>query len=127
MITTITKLEPNSLKNQELLQALRELQPLIKSKMGCCDVAVSHQSEYGNLPISFDEKWDDSDFYISHLKSEHFKILLGAIRVLAKTSVMTIEKDSQTTKFDLKKRDSFQGIAISISDFLKNRPVKEPK
>jgi quinol monooxygenase YgiN len=127
MIAIKIKLEPNSLKNGELLQALRELQPLIKNEMGCCDAAVSHQSENGNHSIRFDEKWDKVDFYISHLKSEHFKILLGAIRVLAKTSVMTINKNSQTTNFDLKNLENFQEIAFRITNFLKNRPNKEPK
>jgi len=68
-------------KRIELSQTIALLSGSIRMEKGCrsCDFCQSIEDE--NLLFLFEE-WDTRNNLITHLKSEHFKVLRGAMSLL---------------------------------------------
>jgi len=81
MIIAIMRMKVISEKRLELLQALVSLTRAIRTKKGCrrCDFLQSLGNENELCLI---EEWDTPEDFRAHLKSEHFKVLRGAMNLL---------------------------------------------
>jgi quinol monooxygenase YgiN len=81
MILVIMRMKVTPEKRLELLQAIVSLTRTIRTKKGCrrCDFLQSLGNENELCLI---EKWDTPEDFRAHLKSEHFKVLRGAMNLL---------------------------------------------
>ena len=88
MILVIMRMKVNSEKRLELSQAIVSLAVSIRAKKGCrsCDFCQSLQNENEFCLI---EEWDTLKNFRAHLKSEHFKVLRGAMTLLEEPYEMT--------------------------------------
>jgi quinol monooxygenase YgiN len=75
-------------KRLELLQAIGSLTRAIRTKKGCrrCDFFQSLENENGLCLI---EEWNTLEDLRAHLKSEHFKVLRGAMNLLQESCDQT--------------------------------------
>jgi quinol monooxygenase YgiN len=81
MILVIIRMKVNSEKRMELSQTLASLSGNIWTEKGCqrCDFCQSIEDE--NLLFLLEE-WDTEKNLKTHLKSEHFRVLRGAMTLL---------------------------------------------
>ena len=81
MILAIMRMKVISTKRLELSQAIVSLTGFIRTKKGCrrCDFLQSLGNENELCLI---EEWDTPEDFRAHLKSEHFKVLRGAMNLL---------------------------------------------
>ena len=81
MILVSIRMNVLSEKRIELSQTIALLSGSIRMEKGCrsCDFCQSIEDE--NLLFLFEE-WDTRNNLITHLKSEHFKVLRGAMSLL---------------------------------------------
>jgi len=88
MILVIMRMKVPSKKRSELSQAIVSLTGTIRAKKGCrsCDFCQSLQNENELCLI---EEWDTLEDLNSHLDSEHFKVLRGAMNLLKEPYEMT--------------------------------------
>ena len=81
MILVITRMKVLSEKRMELSQAMISLVGSIRMKAGCrrCEFCrnVENENEFCLL-----EEWDAEENLIAHLRSEHFKVIRGAMNLL---------------------------------------------
>jgi quinol monooxygenase YgiN len=125
MISIKIEIAPYKLKNQELLQALYELQPLIRTKKGCRDVSIYQHTPDKDL-ITYNEKWLTRDQLFEHASSKHFDILMGAVRVLAKKAKITLITESRLTSLDLKKTDDLITLPTWIENTFETNDQRSP-
>jgi quinol monooxygenase YgiN len=81
MILVIIRMKVLSKKRMELSQTIASLIGSIRTEKGCqrCDFCQSMQDEN---ELSLLEEWDTRENLKSHLKSEHFRVLQGAMTLL---------------------------------------------
>ncbi len=81
MILVLMRMKVISKKRAELSDAIVSLTRAIRTKKGCrsCDFCQSLQNENGLCLI---EEWDTLEDLTAHLKSEHFRVLRGAMNLL---------------------------------------------
>ena len=81
MILVIIRMKVLSEKRMELSQTIASLTGSIRTEKGCkrCDFCDS--IEYENRLFLLEE-WDTKERLMIHLKSEHFKVLRGAMNLL---------------------------------------------
>jgi quinol monooxygenase YgiN len=81
MILIITRMKVLSVKRMELSQTIASLVGSIRMEKGCrrCDFSQSVENE--NLLFLLEE-WDTRKNLMTHLKSDHFKVLRGAMNLL---------------------------------------------
>ena len=68
-------------KRKEVTQTISSLMGSIRTEKGCqrCDFCQSMEDENG---LSFLEEWDTRENLNSHMKSERFRVLRGAMNLL---------------------------------------------
>ena len=71
----------DSKKRLELSQAIASLIGSIRTEKGCQRCDFSHSMEDEN-ELSLLEEWDSQENLKSHLKSERFRVLRGAMNLL---------------------------------------------
>jgi len=78
--TTIKITVPNE-KRKEMLQTIKAILGPIRLERGCisCNCYVDVEDE---RVLLFEEKWTTSEDLESHLRSDHFGVLDGAMRLL---------------------------------------------
>ncbi|MCK9364822.1 MAG: antibiotic biosynthesis monooxygenase [Syntrophales bacterium] len=83
MILLIIRVEVSSTKRMELLQTIASLSGSIRLEKGCqrCDFGQSIENENSLFLL---EEWDTHENLMTHLKSEHFKVIRGAMKLLKK-------------------------------------------
>jgi len=88
MILLIIRMNVISDKRMELSQTIASLSALIRMEKGCqrCDFCQS--SEDGNR-LFLIEEWDTRENLMTHLKSDHCKVLRGAMNLLKEPYEMT--------------------------------------
>ena len=71
----------NPEKRSELSQTIASLSSSIKMEKGCnrCDFCQSTEDENRFFLL---EEWDTQENLMTHLKSEHFKVIRGAMNLL---------------------------------------------
>jgi quinol monooxygenase YgiN len=89
MILMMIRMKVLPEKRKELHQALTSLVGSIRTQLGCgrCDFCVS--AEDGNEFCLFGE-WETREHLASHLESNLFKVLLGAMSLLKKPHEMKL-------------------------------------
>jgi quinol monooxygenase YgiN len=81
MILIITQMKVLSAKRLELSQTIALLSGSIRMEKGCrrCDFSQSVEDENRLFLL---EEWDTKKNLMTHLESDHFRILLGAMNLL---------------------------------------------
>ena len=82
MILVVTRMKVLSEKRMELSQAIASLSGSIRMEKGCrrCDFCQSMEDENSLFLL---EEWDTRENLMVHLKSDHFKVLRGAMNLLS--------------------------------------------
>ena len=83
MIDATIKITVPPEKRKEVLQTFKSLLGPIRREQGCisCNCYVDVEAE--NI-IFFKEEWKSSEELDTHLKSVHFSVLIGAMKMLIK-------------------------------------------
>jgi quinol monooxygenase YgiN len=81
MILVITRMKVLSEKRMELSQAMVSLVGSIRMKAGCLRCEFCRNMENEN-EFCLLEEWDAQENLIAHLRSEHFKVIRGAMNLL---------------------------------------------
>ena len=81
MILVMIRMKVLSEKRMELSQTITSLSGSIRMEKGCqrCDFCESIEDENRLFLL---EEWDTQENLMTHLKSEHFKVLRGAMNLL---------------------------------------------
>ena len=81
MILAIIRMKVLSEKRLELSQTIASLSGSIRMEKGCrrCDFCQSIEDENRLFLL---EEWDTQENLMTHLKSEHFRVLRGAMNLL---------------------------------------------
>jgi len=81
MILVMTRMKVLSEKRVELSQTIASLSGSIRIKKGCrrCDFCQSIEDENQLFLL---EEWDTKENLMEHLKSDHFKVIRGAMNLL---------------------------------------------
>lgn len=82
MILLTIRMKVLSEKRVELSQTIASLSSAIRKEKGCrrCDFCQSLEDENRLFLL---EEWDTRQNLINHMKSDHFKVLRGAMNLLA--------------------------------------------
>ena len=88
MILVIIRMKVLSEKRMELSQTIASLSGSIRMEEGCrrCDFCQSIEDENRLFLL---EEWDTQENLMTHLKSEHFRVLRGAMNLLREPYGMT--------------------------------------
>lgn len=88
MILVIMRMKVSSEKRMELSQTIASLIISIRRELGCkrCSFCQSVEDEDELLLL---EEWDNREYIRRHLKSEHFRVLRGALNLLREPCGMT--------------------------------------
>jgi len=83
MIDTAIMITVPPQKRKEVLQTLKSILGRIRREQGClsCNCYVDVETEN---KIFFNELWENSDDLGTHLRSDHFRVLTGAMKLLDK-------------------------------------------
>ena len=81
MILVIIRMKVLSEKHMELSQTITSLSGSIRMEKGCKRFDFCESIEDKNQLFLLQE-WDTKESLMIHLKSEHFKVLLGAMNLL---------------------------------------------
>ena len=81
MILVTIRMNVRSEKRMELSQTIASLSSSIRMEKGCnrCDFCQSTEDENRSFLL---EEWDTQKNLMTHLKSEHFKVIRGAMNLL---------------------------------------------
>ena len=81
MILVIIRMKVLSEKRMELSQTIASLSGSIRMEKGCrrCDFCQSIEDENRLFLL---EEWDTQENLMTHLKSEHFRVLRGSMNLL---------------------------------------------
>jgi quinol monooxygenase YgiN len=81
MILAIIRMKVLSEKRMELLQAIASLSGSIRKEKGCqrCNFCQSVEDENQLFLL---EEWNTQENLMTHLKSEHYRVLRGAMNLL---------------------------------------------
>jgi quinol monooxygenase YgiN len=81
MILVIIRMKVNSEKRMELSQTITSLSRFIRMEKGCqrCDFCENIEDENRLFLL---EEWDTQKNLMTHLKSDHFRVLRGAMNLL---------------------------------------------
>ncbi len=81
MILVITRMKVLSAKRLELSQTIASLSGSIRMEKGCrrCDFSQSIEDEDRLFLL---EEWDTRENLVTHMKSDHFRVLRGAMNLL---------------------------------------------
>jgi quinol monooxygenase YgiN len=82
MICVITRMDVLSDKRMELSQTITSLSGSLRMEKGCrrCDFCRSMEDENRLFLL---EEWDAQENLMTYMKSEHFKVLRGAMTLLS--------------------------------------------
>jgi quinol monooxygenase YgiN len=90
MILVIIRMKVLSAKRKELCQTIDSLIGAIRTEKGCrrCNFCQSMENEN---ELSLLEEWDSQENLKSHLKSERFRVLRGAMNLLKEPYEITFQ------------------------------------
>jgi quinol monooxygenase YgiN len=95
MIETTIKITVPPEKWKEVLQTFKAILSPIRHEQGCisCNCYVDVEAE--NI-IFFKEEWNSSEELGAHLRSRHFGVLIGAMKLLSKEPVISFNTIAST-------------------------------
>lgn len=82
MIDATIKLSVPTEKRKEVLQTIQTLLNSIRSEPGCISCYCCVDAEADHI-IIFRQEWKSNEDLASHLKSDNFSVLLGAMQLLS--------------------------------------------
>lgn len=88
MILVIMHMKVSAGKRKELSQTIISLINSIRKEKGCGRCDLLHGMEDENILCLFQE-WDTHNHFETHRQSERFKVLRGAMKLLAEPSETT--------------------------------------
>jgi quinol monooxygenase YgiN len=82
MIDATIKMSVPAYKREEILQTIKTLLGPIRNEPGCvsCYFCVDAEDEH---IVIFRQEWKTNEDLAAHLKSEHFSVLLGVMKLLS--------------------------------------------
>ena len=128
MILVILRMKVPSKKRSELSQAIVSLTGSIRAKKGCRSCAFCRNLQNEN-ELCLIEEWDTPEDLNSHLKSEHFKVLRGAMNLLKEPYEMTIHTVFHTEEDgkDVMTEYTGEGSIIALENRSGMRETKNSK
>jgi quinol monooxygenase YgiN len=108
MIFTTIRMKVLPEKRKELFQTLKSLVSSIRSQKGCrrCEFCVNAEDENEFCLLG---EWENREDLDTHLESNLFKVLLGAMSLLKNAHEMNLYKDISRPEL----RDLRESVAIS--------------
>jgi quinol monooxygenase YgiN len=96
MIDATIKITAPPEKRKEVLQTFKAILGPIRREQGCisCNCYVDVEAEN---TIFFKEEWKTSEDLDTHLKSSHFGVLIGAMKLLSKEPDIRFNTIASTT------------------------------
>lgn len=82
MIDATIKMSVSADKRVEVLQTIKSLLGPIRSEPGCRGCCCCVDTEAEDI-IIFKQQWATNEDLTAHLKSDHFTVLLGAMKLLS--------------------------------------------
>ena len=82
MVDVIVKMAVSEDTRNEVLNTIKSLLGQIRREPGCVSCHCYQDVETENVVI-FKQEWKTNEALTSHLRSGHFKILLGAMKLLS--------------------------------------------
>lgn len=82
MIDVTIKMTVTADKRSEILQTIKGLLVQIRDEQDCLSCHCYQDIEEEDVVI-FEQEWQTNEALTSHLRSDHFKILLGAMKLLS--------------------------------------------
>jgi len=81
MILAVTRMKVISEKRMELSQTIASLSAFIRQQCGCrrCELCQSIDDENWLFLL---EEWDNEEDMTTHLNSDHFRVIRGAMNLL---------------------------------------------
>ena len=97
MIDATIKLTVPSEKRKEIIQTFKAILGPIRRSEGClgCNCYVDVEAENN---IFFKEEWNTREDLDFHLKSNHFSVLVGAMKLLTQEPVIRIKTIASTVE-----------------------------
>lgn len=82
MIDVLIKMTVPADKRNEVLQTIKELLVQIRRELDCVSCHCYLDVEADDVVI-FEQEWKTNEALSAHLRSGHFKVLLGAMKLLS--------------------------------------------
>ncbi len=129
MILVIIRMKVLSEKHLELSQTIDSLSGYTRMEKGCrrCDICRSMENKNRLFLL---EEWDTQENLMTHLKSEHFKVLRGAMKLLEEPYEWGLHTDYQPSGMERFHRGAhcLAGLLLPENHHLKiNSPTFKPK
>ena len=90
-------------KRKELLRACRLITDQTHHENGCKSSQLSQDNDNENI-ITLEQKWEQRSFLNDYFRSDHFSVLLGAMKLLSRTYDIRINGGNQKEGRDAVKR-----------------------
>ena len=99
MILAILRMKVRSEKCRELSQTMASLAVSIRREKGCRRCVFCRSAVDGNR-LYLLEEWDDAENLQNHMKSDHFRVLRGAMNLLREPYELTFHTDFQPLELE---------------------------
>ncbi len=90
-------------KRKELLRACRSITDQTRQESGCKSSQFSQDSDNKNI-VTFEQQWEERSSLDNYFRSDHFSVLLGAMKLLGRTHDIRINGGNQKEGRDAVKR-----------------------
>ena len=90
-------------KRKELLRACRLITDQTRQESGCKSSRFSRDIDNKNI-ITLEQQWEQRSFLNDYFRSDHFSVLLGAMKLLSRTYDIRINGGNQKEGRDAVKR-----------------------
>jgi quinol monooxygenase YgiN len=82
MINVTIKMTVSTEMRNEVLLTIKELIGQIRHEQDCVSCHCFQDVEVEDVVI-FEQEWETNEAFSAHLRSDHFKVLLGAMKLLS--------------------------------------------
>ena len=90
-------------KQKELLRTCRLITDQTRKESSCKSSQFSQNSDNKNI-VTLEQQWEQRSFLNDYFRSDHFSVLLGAMKLLGRTYYMRINGGNQKEGRDAVKR-----------------------
>jgi quinol monooxygenase YgiN len=103
MVTATVRIVPSPNRRADVLEILRSVQGPVGTEPGCvaCDI---YDEQGPESAVVFIERWDTAEALDAHLRSETYRIILGAIELSDRRPDVRFEHVSATEGMELIER-----------------------
>ena len=90
-------------KRKELLRACRSITDQTRQESGCKSSQFSQDNDNKNI-VTLEQQWEQRSFLNDYFRSDHFSVMLGAMKLLGRTYEIQINGGTQEEGRDTVKR-----------------------